>query len=506
MSDLVIKFDGIELTKNMGLIDSPDLNLMPPIMNTTQKIGKSHGEKIIESSFDSLRFPFVFEVHAGSIRETRDDLVKKLFSDDLKRLEISEFPNRYWMAKVDGTTSFVREFGNKNIYRLIMTFIIPDGVAYSTAPKRFHANMNDEGILEMRVTNNGNYEVPINYHVLHNHENGYIGVISQYGAAQIGNAQEPDTEIIERSEWVIRDDRHTSWQNNWENNQGYLTEDFLKNGSWANRQIAHRAFVTYNQLGNTTNRWNFVTKYRRFSPDSNGKRGSTSFTAQTRIRFENTPSSGVREMGIMSCLFANEDGSKKIGFIVHKHSSHHNRFQVKLYYNGDSTIRDDERFEFLMDTAIQNVTDYDAGVFEVKKVGPKISFTFGGRTYTRVNASLNNVEFENVTIGSGRYGGIAPVRFMDWDYMFVQVHGVNVDTGNDIRNSFIENSEIIIDNENSKYYYNPTPDTNNSPIPISDVVGSNWFKIPPGETVIQFYYSDFSDPPPTITGEIKEVY
>ena len=39
-----------------------------------------------------------------------------------------------------------------------------------------------------------------------------------------------------------------------------------------------------------------------------------------------------------------------------------------------------------------------------------------------------------------------------------------------------------------------------------EVRGSKYFNVPPGETKIQFYYSDFCSPPPTITAKIQEAY
>jgi hypothetical protein len=39
-----------------------------------------------------------------------------------------------------------------------------------------------------------------------------------------------------------------------------------------------------------------------------------------------------------------------------------------------------------------------------------------------------------------------------------------------------------------------------------EVLGTKYFHIPHGETRVQFYYSDFSDPAPTIVAKIKEAF
>ena len=39
-----------------------------------------------------------------------------------------------------------------------------------------------------------------------------------------------------------------------------------------------------------------------------------------------------------------------------------------------------------------------------------------------------------------------------------------------------------------------------------EITGTDYFKVPPGTTEVQFYYSDFSSPPPIIKAKIREVY
>lgn len=39
-----------------------------------------------------------------------------------------------------------------------------------------------------------------------------------------------------------------------------------------------------------------------------------------------------------------------------------------------------------------------------------------------------------------------------------------------------------------------------------EILGSDYFLVPPGETEIQFSYSTFSNPAPTITAKIREAW
>ena len=59
---------------------------------------------------------------------------------------------------------------------------------------------------------------------------------------------------------------------------------------------------------------------------------------------------------------------------------------------------------------------------------------------------------------------------------------------------------VYVDGETTRVYVDGVPSQQD------EVKGSVYFKAPPGETKVQFYCSDFSDPPPTIDARIREAY
>ena len=70
----------------------------------------------------------------------------------------------------------------------------------------------------------------------------------------------------------------------------------------------------------------------------------------------------------------------------------------------------------------------------------------------------------------------------------------------DIPNRYQQGSVILIDGANTKFYVDGVPSMED------EVLGTKYFHIPHGETRVQFYYSDFSDPAPTIVAKIKEAF
>lgn len=70
----------------------------------------------------------------------------------------------------------------------------------------------------------------------------------------------------------------------------------------------------------------------------------------------------------------------------------------------------------------------------------------------------------------------------------------------DIPNRYRAGSKVSIEGSAAKVYVDGIPSLDD------EVLGSKYFKVPPGETKVRFYYSSFSSPAPTITARIREAY
>ncbi|MBS8076365.1 phage tail protein, partial [Streptococcus suis] len=119
-------------------------------------------------------------------------------TDEVARLTFSDEPDKYYLALVIGEIEpdNVRSWYQKGE----IEFLIPDGVAHSTAYKRFDNPREENGKLVFDLVNNGNVPAPPIITIKHNSENGYIGIINQNNALEIGDREEADTETYKRSE------------------------------------------------------------------------------------------------------------------------------------------------------------------------------------------------------------------------------------------------------------------------------------------------------------------
>lgn len=141
------------------------------------------------------------------------------------------------------------------------------------------------------------------------------------------------------------------------------------------------------------------------------------------------------------------------------------------------------------------------GVIKMRKSGGTFEFHFAGKKYTYTDSSLKDKEAYSVSISEIQYsnrGKSNLVTHMYFGYLYFQKD--NVEYLKDIPNRYPEDSVVYVDGKTTRVYVDGVPSQQD------EVKGSVYFKTPPGETKVQFYYSDFSDPPPTIEARIREAY
>ena len=136
---------------------------------------------------------------------------------------------------------------------------------------------------------------------------------------------------------------------------------------------------------------------------------------------------------------------------------------------------------------------------EIRKSGELFEFLFGGKTYPYRVPEAKDKKALTLTIFIGQYANRAnPVNQMAFGTMSFRKD--NVQYRVDIPNRYEEGDVITIDGETTKMYVNGVPALGD------EVKGSKHFHVPPGESKIQFHFSDFCDPVPDVTVRIREAY
>ena len=112
-----------------------------------------------------------------------------LLDAEQAELLFNDEPDKYFIATKAGNSEIPP--GRNSVTGEII-FYCTDPAKHSTVEKVFPASPNADGILEATIVNEGTEAVPVSYDIVHNHENGYIGIVSEYGVMQYGRVEEAD--------------------------------------------------------------------------------------------------------------------------------------------------------------------------------------------------------------------------------------------------------------------------------------------------------------------------
>lgn len=460
-------------------------NLTPAVSNQTRETGQNDGVSLVYSRREEKRLSLDYIIDnrlAKELSEFRRKTAGTLYSKTEKELIFSDEPTLYYNAILDGEQQLNEEFLSSSG---TLTFLVPDGLAHSKVEKTFSA-VNTNGILEATIVNNGTEAVPVDYTITHNHENGYIGIVSEHGVIQLGSADEVDKEVLQKSQ-ILVNYRKAADYNAMTNGQGILTENFPKNGSWA-------TFYDYLALGNagSGSNWHGASKMLTLPADSNGEVGAANFVAQTKVWFE---TGRVPETGVLEFVIGDENGQHLASIHIVKSSTNSNIASAVMQ------IQLKEMKRIVYEPNYKSHTIQSKGQMYIRKSGELFEFYFGGNKYQFRVPALASRKAKTITIFLGQFGergtGTLVTR-MYFDYLTFRKDNVNYLY--DVPNRYRKGSVVHVDGTATKVYVDGVPSLDD------ERIGSKYFLAPPGETKVQFYYSGFSTPPPTITAKIREAY
>ena len=276
------------------------------------------------------------------------------------------------------------------------------------------------------------------------------------------------------------------------NGQGVLTEDFPKNGTWRTMTYQDKPYLALDNVGSGSS-WHGASKMVTLPQDSSGSNAAQNFLCQTRVWFEVGRQS---QTGLLEFVIGDEEGNLLASIHILKNSTNSGAARVIM------KIADEEvaRIEFTANGS--SPVALNAGQLYIRKSGELFEFYYHGKHSFR-RPSLAEKKAKSVTIFLGQWAGRTNnsndlVTRMYFDYLFFRKD--NVPYIRDIPNRYPNGSTLHIDGHAGKAYLDGVDCTGD------EILGTRYFKAPPGETEVQFLYSDFSDPPPTITATIKEAW
>ena len=488
-----VKFNGIELGNIIDVLQDftpssgPDWD--PQFSNTG---GTRKGVDFRYTTYKQKSIPMPFTM-IGDLEEKHDKLMDILNVGEPKELIFESLPDRVFYAIPSGDLDFSEEgpLGEGTI-----TWIIPDGVAYATAEKSFQAEANDNGELEVTVVNNGTEAVPVDYGITHNHENGYIGIVSEYGAIQLGKVQEADGESYQQNETLI-DGIQTLVDATDDHGTNYMHPDHDMGGT-LDYMEEEGALVIGSMGTGQAGKWCGGMRTIPVPEDSEGEAGAKNFWCYLNWYFQ---TGLLGQTGEQSIAFLTEDNKVICGYSLYKSDMSGNTAALEFWLNGKVV---DSRLFTPSGSDYENPFNGPRGNQDITKEGDRVRFYWNGIYSYKSDPAIKDMVCTKIQVAFTQYYGR---NLNPWGQYVIRNYLRNlifqkmaVDKWKDIPNRYAAGDVVTIDGATTKAYRNGMNITGD------EITGSKYFLAPPGETKIQFSFSDFCNPKPTVKAKIREAY
>lgn len=485
--ELSVKFNGYELGEYIDVLQGfTALSGTDWTPDVTSIIGLKRGAEFNYTTHKSKMIPMPFCI-LEDMESKYDKLEHILNVDEPKPLIFENMPDRIFYAVPTGDLDFdeISILGVGTI-----TWLIPDGLAHSATEKEFIATINDDGIMETTIVNNGTESVPISYEITHNHENGYIGIVSEYGAMQFGQISERDEEVKQKSEVLL----------NYANGQeiynaltkgGAFISPYLNNGAFRVNTVDNVKYleIDSNNVGSGSY-WHGAGGYKKIPADTNGHVGAKNFKASAKVWFQGT---AARQQGAIDFCISN--GSDIIAsFQIWDGQTGTHQSYVDMFIG--KTLK--KRYAYNADAS--GWSSRNDGQIYIQKSGELFTFGFGTERYQFREPSMKDVEADQINVFLSLASGDTYWQ-MTWACVEkISFRTDSVDYNYDIPNRYPSGTIVAINGEEGRIYVDGVPHMED------EITGTQYFLAPPGETTVQFTYSDFSEPAPTIKARISEAY
>lgn len=493
---LSVKFDGQELSKILTVTKdfTPFLGVSWDI-STYNNNGALRGENFHYSTFKgkTISMPFKFRY---DVAEKYDNLERILNVDEPKPLIFGNIPDRVFYAVPKGNLNFkeIAFLGKGTI-----EWFIPDGVAHANVTKTTtQTYTNEDGILEMVVQNKGTEWAPISFEIENTSNNGYIGIVSEYGVMEFGNREEVDKELAyDSTKSVVLANNKKGDFADWTNGTVFYQDQNKKAVTTMSYDAEYggRLGMLPANFSNTTNSNFFGAIKEKIFTET-----AKDWYLWGQAWFEaGLPS----HTGMWTIAVIGENGKMIAGYILRKADINSTTAQCYFVLNGVIV----KTINFIPNGLVaQNPYSNESRIanrnsWDLLKEGDKFTFFWYGGYYSFVNSELKDVKAERLQFFVGQFKGrTSGNQLVTRMYINnISFRKNNVEYWRDVPNRFNEGDILFADGTEKKTYFNGMLAQD------MEVKGTKYFKIPPGETKIQFYYSSFASAP-KVKATIREVF
>ncbi len=458
-----------------------------------------NGSEFVSTRFGKKTISVPFYNTSGTFQEY-NQLMAILNVTEPKELRFSSLPNITFQAIPSGNIDYdklTRRNGKGTI-----NFIIADGLAHSKTTRTFEFSKNEQGTLEAEIINEGSEEVAVSYEIKLKKESGFIGIVSEYGAMQFGKYDESDGYMDRKNVTVVSNQKgdFANWTDgtkNYENTNKIITTQMTADTSFGGRLgLLPNSFTTSGTSG--AYQYGAVKEYTLSNPISQ-------WYIWARAWFE----TGLMGQTGAWCLTVLDESNHLIaGMAIEKDDTVGNTANVRfLMGDGSGGSRTVKTISFTPSYWVPpnpygtESRDQNRNMFDLVKEKDRVQFFWYGGYYPFYDSRLANVKAKKIQFFVGQYAGRNTTdrkvthHYLN-DFTFQELH---VDYWKDVPNRYSSGSVINIDGEKGQIKVN-------NQIRLDDeVLGTTYFKVPPGKTKVQLILSSFAEIT-SATATIQEVY
>ena len=490
-----VTFNGINLSEYIRVTD-----VVRPIGNNrelTLSENLSIGATVTKMRSGVKEHVIKFDIDTRDDRE-REELKHVLAGifdvENPVKITYSNEPDKYYLGIPSGEVTI--EKVTRWFNRSEILLIIPDGVAHSTTYRTFNTLATSNGKTKIALTNNGTVEAVPVVRIKHRAENGYIGLVNQTGAFELGNPEETDTEVVKQSEILFdyRDSKITNGLTASAKNVAILNDTSqnlvgtVASVDWAGRKhlfLQNAGGTSGNNAGSLT--WNIPN-------DSVGGVGSLNDYIWWRQVFW---LGATNQYGFIKLTVSDDQGRFLYGVETFKRAQGLGCEYNFMASDGAGGFKMIKRWTFNgTHENSQNPFNEPRGASDLKRNDDKVRVHWFGSYNDFIIPELKGKKSAKIHVAFGAIGNKPLVSRMYLDGIYYRKDYVPVTK--DIPNIFSVGSEAEVNLEDDKVWV----DGKESLGVVVD--GSDLLTIPTGKSELELYFSSWIKSTPEVTVEFEE--
>jgi predicted phage tail component-like protein len=460
----------------------------------TSSIGVNVQQQTIDAKFIEVEFSIW-----SKDRNTLKHKLAGIFNvSSAKKLIFSDEPDKYYLAMPIESISMQETSGRRSTGS--MKFIVPDGVAHSSAYKSVTEPISATDRLVFEVNNEGNVDAYPIITIKNNYENGYVGIVNAQSAFEMGNREEIDAEIVKASE-VLLDYRGSNILKGFQDaakgvavtndNRERLVGTLSKTSLWGRNHIELSERGTFEKDRNNAQSLTWT-----IPADSSGEVGSLNDFLLWRQVFM---AAIANQYGFIKVTVSDTDGNFLYGVETYKRYQTLDCEYSFFTTDGKGGYKYIKWWYFIGTGAQVSKLDPfsdEKGWTELKRNDDKVQVFFNGSYYDFVIPELKDKKSAkiHVTLGAVRDKPLLPHMYID-EFMYRKDF---VSVSKDLPNRYPIGSTIIVNNEEDTIMVDGINKFGDR------VHGSSWIKLPPGKSQLEIYTSSWVKKKPTVSINFEE--